>query len=119
MNLLRTHQYDDTVKVAVREVYPISYAAGSGSLESEIDMKEEVILLQTFLQQSTSSDRVEMEKDEEETEKEAEKEAEEEAEKVVEKDVNKKAEEEAEKYANKEVEKEANKEAEKEADKRS
>ena len=30
MNLLRTHQYDESVNVAVREVYPIAYAAGGG-----------------------------------------------------------------------------------------
>jgi hypothetical protein len=37
MNLLRTHKYDESVKVAVREVYPISFAAsGSGSSFDDI-----------------------------------------------------------------------------------
>ena len=44
MNLLRTHQYDESVKVAVREIYPIAYAAGTDSsryLDTEDSIKSQ------------------------------------------------------------------------------
>ncbi len=52
MNLLRTHQYDESVKVAVREIYPITYAAGTDSrsyLGSEDSVKSQSEALVLFL----------------------------------------------------------------------